>query len=154
MYSIFYIGRWHIKIKITFLDIESVNLVIQTILHERPWRSILYSGNKDLWDRSRGLLGLSWRIVWTVKFSLLKSRNAILILICHMEYNYAPTNLPLYTSFILVLYEVRFHNRFIKTDVPAPVCSLWSINGFPKHAYFIAIFGCKPLRLCPVHFLY
>ena len=70
-----------------------------------------------------------------------------------MEYNYAPTNLPLYIRFILVLYEVRFHNRFIKTDVPAPVCLLQSINGFPKHAYFIAIFGCKLLRLCPVHFL-
>ena len=71
-----------------------------------------------------------------------------------MEYNYAPTNLPLYTKFILVLYEVRFHNLFIKIDDPAPVCLLQSINGFPKRAYFIAIFRCKPLRLCHVRFLY
>ena len=71
-----------------------------------------------------------------------------------MEYNYAPTNLPLYTKFILILYEVRFHNHFIKTDVLAPVYLLQSINGFPKYAYFIAIFRCKPLRLYPIHFLY
>ena len=73
--------------------------------------------------------GLSWRTIWTTKFSLLKSRNVIPILICHihiynMEYNYAPTNLPLYFRFILVLYKVRFHNRFIKTDVPTPICLL------------------------------
>ena len=70
-----------------------------------------------------------------------------------MEYNYAPTNLLLYNRFILVLYEVKFRNLFIKIDVPAPICLLQSINRFPKHAYFVAIFGCKPLRLCPVHFL-
>ena len=71
-----------------------------------------------------------------------------------MEYNYAPTNLLLYTRFIFVLYEVKFHNHFIKTDVPAPLCLLQSINGFQKHAYFVAIFRCKPLRLCPIQFLY
>ncbi len=71
-----------------------------------------------------------------------------------MEYNYAPTKLLLYTRFNLVLYEVRFHNHFIKTDVPASVCLLQSMNGFPKPAYFIAIFRCKTLRLCPIHFLY
>ena len=70
-----------------------------------------------------------------------------------MEYSYASTNLPLYTRFILVLLEVRLHNRFVKTDVPAPIYLLQSINGFPKHAYIVAIFRCKPLRLCPVHFL-
>ena len=70
-----------------------------------------------------------------------------------MEYNYALTNLLLYTWFIFVLYEVRFHNHFIKTDVPAPVYLLQSINGFLKHAYFIAFLGCKPFRLCHVHFL-
>ena len=59
MYSRFYICRWHIKIGITFLDFKSENLVVQIVLHERPWQSIVYSGNKDLWDRSRGLLGLS-----------------------------------------------------------------------------------------------
>ena len=57
MYSRFYICRWDIGI--TFLDFKSENLVVQIILHERPWQSILYYGNKDLWDRSRGLLGLS-----------------------------------------------------------------------------------------------
>ena len=28
--------------------LQSGNLVVQTVLHERPWRSILYSGNKNL----------------------------------------------------------------------------------------------------------
>ena len=60
-----------------------------------------------------------------------------------MEYNYVSTNLPLYTRFILVLYEVGFHNHFIKTDVLAPVYLLQSINVFPKHAYFVAIVRCK-----------
>ena len=73
--------------------------------------------------------GLSWRTIWTTKFSLLKSRNVIPFLICHLhiynlEYNYAPSNLLLYNRFILVLYEVRFNNRFIKMDVPPPACLL------------------------------
>ena len=34
-------------------------MIVQTVLHERPCQSILYSGNKDLRDRSRGLFGLS-----------------------------------------------------------------------------------------------
>ena len=34
-------------------------MAVQTVLYERPWLSILHSGNKDLYDRSRGLLGLS-----------------------------------------------------------------------------------------------
>ena len=59
MYSRFYICKWHLKIGITFLDFKSENLVVQIVLYERPWQSILYSGNKDLWDRFRGLLGLS-----------------------------------------------------------------------------------------------
>ena len=29
--------------------------------------------------------GLSWRTIWTTKFSLLKSRNVIPILVCHLH---------------------------------------------------------------------
>ena len=39
--------------------------------------------------------GLSWRTVWTTKFSLLKSRNVIPILICHIHKIWNTTMLPL-----------------------------------------------------------
>ena len=38
-------------------------------------------------------------------------------------------------------------------DASAPICLLQLINEFLKLACFNAIFGCKPLRLCQVHFL-
>ena len=52
---------------------------------ERPSNSLDLS-HRSLFPEYRMLhQGLSWRTVWTTKFSLLKSRNVIPILICHLH---------------------------------------------------------------------